>query len=543
MQILPLWLVLASACLTGCALDWSKPPRGPSLGDDAGTSDAGANDDGAQPAPPEPDASEPDPACLERLGCPEHSRCSEDKLSCVCETGYAESAEGCVPDACSPVHGGPTCGENEQCEVREGAAVCVCSEAATLCDGRCSRLENDAAHCGSCDFACAEGIECAAGRCVQKVHALAVAQNVSCALMEEAEGNYPLRCWGSPTDELFRDGEELSSSSVTMPRAVTGIPSARLIALSPFRRCIVPPNEDNIYCWGHCGKDCGLPDNWTGKTVGYETTNRLHWPGLSALSTAEGHANFGGNTCALSGVGLFCWGKAQMVDADADRSSGRYIEIGEGASRFLSVSGSRTHNCGVLSDGHVGCWGDNSLGQLGSAATGNPTVLSPGRLITLTTGALLGDVVQVSAGWAHSCAVTQTGKLYCWGSNQLSALGQGNDTVYLGAVEVTVPEPVTSVDTFFVTYAIAESGNVYGWGHISMLFKDGGGDLSDGAVFGTPQLIPQLRGAVELQCRDTHCCGRFDDGDVKCWGENQYGQLGDGTEIQRLLPTHVRGLF
>ena len=83
----------------------------------------------------------------------------------------------------------------------------------------------------------------------------------------------------------------------------------------------------------------------------------------------------------------------------------------------LQISAGYQHTCAVLGNGTAHCWGGNDEGQLGSGGTTDqPTsALVPG----------LREVVEISAGWSHTCARTVGGALYCWGSNLTGALGDG----------------------------------------------------------------------------------------------------------------------
>lgn len=201
---------------------------------------------------------------------------------------------------------------------------------------------------------------------------------------------------------------------------------------------------------------------------------------------------------------------------------------------WIQVSSGATHTCGVTSEGALYCWGNNKDGQLGDD-TLNSTTQSVG-VATLSF-----DVVEVAAGGSHTCARLKSGELYCWGSNTFGQLGIGTPESHrFPALVSDLPSGVARVTAGFAhTCVILDSGPVYCWGF--NLF----GTLGDGSTEGrrSPVAIPRLsHGAIEIAAGVGHSCALIESGAVYCWGNNANGELGDGTGIQRLSPTAVSGL-
>jgi hypothetical protein len=190
-------------------------------------------------------------------------------------------------------------------------------------------------------------------------------------------------------------------------------------------------------------------------------------------------------TCALDAAGLAsCMGQEPQV-GDGDTLSKFAPTPTAGSITFKSLSPSRvtslpTHNCGIGTDHAVYCWGANAL------------VDTSGRTNSTKTPAKLpSDLVwaQVTAGGAHNCALTTDAIAYCWGANSVGQLGIRSDTG-----------------------AIFKPGLVYGDFRFRTIAAGSG-----------------------------HTCGLTLDGTVLCWGNNSFGQLGDGGTTPRLAPTLVAG--
>jgi len=201
-----------------------------------------------------------------------------------------------------------------------------------------------------------------------------------------------------------------------------------------------------------------------------------------------------------------------------------------GPTRFVSISGGFTHACALTSTGGVKCWGHNIAGQLGDDTTMNSD--TPVNVIMLPD-----KVRSVSAGWDYSCAVTSTGGVKCWGKYD------GDGTMTQNLVPVDVSRLASGVSAIVAgtahTCVLTSGGGVKCWGGNQF------GELGDGTT--TAQLAPvDVRGLANgvraIAVGNAHTCVVTSGGGVKCWGHNNWGQLGDGTTIDRLIPVDVRGL-
>ena len=184
------------------------------------------------------------------------------------------------------------------------------------------------------------------------------------------------------------------------------------------------------------------------------------------------------------------------------------------------------HSCGLRSDKEIMCWGGFTSAQLGD---GSSHTVYPGN--GKPTPALIaesGPWKSVTAGISTSCAIKEDNTAWCWGSNIRGKLGTGVDPYY--QPRSTVPVPVTGGHTWkqidtggsHGTCGITTDGNLYCWGSV---YKDGYGAPSSL----TPAVLSDTNDWVEVNLNNYHACALREDNSVWCWGENQYGQLGDGT--------------
>ena len=215
--------------------------------------------------------------------------------------------------------------------------------------------------------------------------------------------------------------------------------------------------------------------------------------GLKATAISAGH----GHTCALLDDGsVSCWGY-NYHGAVGDGLGGNHdnnrntptqtASLGIGRTA-VSISGSHTHTCAILDDGSVSCWGYGGNGQLGDASNSNNLV--PSLINSLGTGR---TAVAISAGTLHT-TILDNGSVSCWGRNDAGNLGDGSTT------NSNVPIQTSNIGTG--------------------------------------------RTAVGIGTGYFHTCALLDNGSVSCWGGNaevapNYGEIGDGANINRLTPTQT----
>jgi hypothetical protein len=171
----------------------------------------------------------------------------------------------------------------------------------------------------------------------------------------------------------------------------------------------------------------------------------------------------------------------------------------------------------------VWCWGDDDRHQLGTAADGAIAVNVPGQADTVTNAA------SVATGLEFSCAVGADNTVACWGRNNLGQLGRGSLTPATSAapVTVTVGAPVAKVAAGKAfACALTTAGAVWCWG------DNAAGQVGDANAASPRTSAVQVSGlggtAVDVVAGGSHACAVLSTGDVRCWGDNSFGQLGMG---------------
>jgi alpha-tubulin suppressor-like RCC1 family protein len=234
------------------------------------------------------------------------------------------------------------------------------------------------------------------------------------------------------------------------------------------------------------------------------------------------------HTCAMNASGsVYCWGgnaNGQLGIGSSDASRSTPVAVAGSAAR---LSAGALHNCMVTTAGGVRCWGDNSAGQLGTGAAGNAS--SPVDASGLGTG-----INSVAAGGLHTCVLTSGNAVRCFGRNAEGQLGNGTTTNSNVAVNVTGISGVTAIGTGFThSCAIAGGGALYCWGDNRY------GQLGDGTTTNrsAPVAVTSVGGGVQsVHVGGYHTCAVLGTNEVRCWGQNTYGQLGDGTTVNRATP-------
>ena len=196
-----------------------------------------------------------------------------------------------------------------------------------------------------------------------------------------------------------------------------------------------------------------------------------------------------------------------------------------------AVAPGDTHSCVLASDGYVRCWGANLNGQLGDPARPQTSSLPP-KLVPNLTG-----VTQLVSGLQHSCALVGSA-LYCWGRNASGELGLGDVIDRHEPTQVLLP-PVTQVATSFETTCVATTvPSVMCWGQVL-----DGQPWNGPAQTETPTTVAGLEamGPIgNLTVSISHACASSTDGmDVRCWGDNGNGLLGDGTSIDSAAAVQI----
>ena len=322
-------------------------------------------------------------------------------------------------------------------------------------------------------------------------------------------------CWGANSSGQVGVGTVIDYAS---PVLVASLVTA--VSAGGSHSCAVATGR--LYCWG-------LNDE--GQLGDGSRTTRLSPTATAAIVfTVDGVITGGSHTCGSYndpwdfGDSTVCWGSDVQGQLGHDFGNGPYV--------FALVAGG-SHTCGIDfgSLPALHCWGSNANGQLGVGTSNQPSY-TPIRVAPLFGG-------MVSAGRSHTCAGLTVGSnsgLFCWGLNDDGQLGDGTTS------QRTIPTlvsggPFSSVTAGGAhTCALTSAGTAYCWG------GNDHGQIGDGTTTRrtSPVLVAGGLTFVSLSAGGSHTCG-VTVGGMYCWGANGNGQLGNGTTSDSAVPVRVAG--
>ncbi len=334
-----------------------------------------------------------------------------------------------------------------------------------------------------------------------------------------------VRCWGSNREGQLGTRDAAGNQRET-PVDVLGLGSGVAAISAGQRHTCALLQSGEVRCWG--ANDSGQ--------LGDGSTQQRSQPVVVALGGAASAISAGeAHTCAVVAGALRCWGRNESGQLGVDDFTARVQPAAVPAlsSGVTAVAAGHDHTC-ALRSGAALCWGNNQSGQLGDGQFGLRPV--PGPVSTLGSG-----VVGIAVGRFHSCALVSGGAVRCWGGNSVGQLGRG------GFQESRTPVAVPGLDAgvrqvvanFQHACALLGNGGVQCWGDNFY------GQIGDGTSLtrDRPTAVTGLgAGQAALGAGYLHGCAVGADGRVRCWGNNFDGQLGNGEFTNRLLPRRVVGL-
>ena len=272
-------------------------------------------------------------------------------------------------------------------------------------------------------------------------------------------------------------------------------------------------------------------DNWVMVDLGEE----IAIGGIFLYQTAD----LGGFSRA---VGLY----AEILDASQntvlttapvqDPRAGYLLDFSSTRSNYQRgrVTIGQDHLCAFMNDGSVQCWGRNQLRQLGDGTTADS--LNPVGVRGITNALS----VDTGAGRTHQCALLMDGSVKCWGGNYYGTIGDGTYDYYYGKLQPTAVVEKTSGDLITDAVAISvadyhscvvrrqDNLSVWCWGW------NGSGQHGDGSQSHNYAAVKMLgiSNARSVAVGYAHTCVLLQDGFVKCLGFNAKGQLGDGSYVE-----------
>lgn len=301
--------------------------------------------------------------------------------------------------------------------------------------------------------------------------------------------------------------------------------------------------EGHVYCWG---------ENTSGKLGDGTTTDRsrpVAVSGVLAGTTVTQVVAGAEHTCALADGRPYCWGENSDGQLGDGTTTDRLVPTAVKTSGVLagkeitSITAGFSHTC-VLADARPYCWGSNTFGQVGDGTTTDRS--EPGAVWSAAGGIAGKGISALVAGTFHTCVVAE-GQPFCWGRNAEGQLGDGTNT------QRTIPwpvdtsgalaaRPVTAISAAFHTCVVADA-KPFCWGNNTL------GQVGDGTQ--TERTLPTLvsitgvlagRAVQAISAGKYHTCA-VADAKLSCWGRNDFGSVGTGSlSIKELTPVDVVGL-
>jgi alpha-tubulin suppressor-like RCC1 family protein len=347
-------------------------------------------------------------------------------------------------------------------------------------------------------------------------------------------------CWGNnDVGQLGNGGTSLERR----PSVVAGALRFSSISVGSDRSCGLT-GEGDSYCWGYNGGG-QLGD---GRRTFAQREPTLTLGGLTFASISPR----GSHTCGLTRTGDgYCWGYlGSWLGFPSDTDPLVPTPISE-ALKFVDLAAGGAHTCGIAVNGTTLCWGDNLGGMLGIGSFSGPeTCLEHSQFTwpcSRTPIPVLGQFsfVSVTAGGAdfggNSCGLTSNGQAYCWGLRR----GNGQLGANIYSDSTASPTLVSGGYDFALlssgyhhTCGITTSGVALCWGNNRF------GQLGDGSTTDrdTPVVVSGNHTFATVSAGFFHSCGTTVTGEAWCWGNGESGQLGNGAQ-NSALPVQIVPAF
>lgn len=338
------------------------------------------------------------------------------------------------------------------------------------------------------------------------------ANTTACALINGGT----LSCWGDNTFHQLGVGDTISVYNglqvVVLPATVTDF------SLGLTHGCALL-TDGTIYCWGRNNLN-QIADGSASATVDPAVSPSGLSNNFVEIKTGDNHS------CALNSTGqVYCWGDGTYGQSGSCSAS-NIPQLIAGLPAIATLELKSNTSCAVTTSKTVYCWGSNGEGQFGNGQIQTPCQITP----TLSVN---GETVdKLALGKAHGCALMADGKVKCWGSDLLGQLGSGSASnarlltpAAISSLEYQVDDIQAGLNH---TCVLTKSSGVKCWGynltgqagHYYNLSSTVTNKVSEPA-----DVIGLQYGVEKLQTTGDSSCSISVNGQTKCWGYNRNGIL------------------
>lgn len=521
--------------------------------------------------------------CGECEGGGECGEASENVCGCPCEIDGGCYAEGDSPEdnpcvVCDPersstefsdVEDGVPCDDNAVCSAGE----CACQSGYDDCGDGCVDLQTHDDHCGDCTTTCGEFASCESGQCqcedTRSNQAICDEAQVECGTVQDGCGDDVICEYCS--DGAICDLAEQSCGCIPTDCSELGDPCGIVpdecggslfcsagsgcsdhLGLGAKHSCAID-GQGGVRCWGH-NEDGQLG---TGDTAQSLSPKEVVDDGGAVFDEEVRQLALGNaHSCARTDDGIIvCWGdnsSNQLTELSSSDHTTYALEISNLPQSAQTLGTGSHHSCVEHAPGQLSSWGSNWQGELGVGDTDWYT--TPQEVIF--AGDDTGGIQKFDGGPMFSCYLDVSGDLYCWGENIFGQTGSGD------ADEITQPKKVAVLDGEDLPLRDFSAGGAFGDGSGVQMTIGGftcvvdagdgvqcwgygdhgqlGDELGGGNHSTEPVQVQGLEdGVEEIVLGGEHACALLADGAVRCWGYNEYGQLGNGTTDDSAEPVDV----
>ena len=352
----------------------------------------------------------------------------------------------------------------------------------------------------------------------------------SCAVHATGEAS----CWGRNDQGQLGNGTDGLANNSPTPVKVQGITDAVGIALGSLSTSCVLHETGEVSCWGpNAFGELGTAEEAGGL---HSSIDHVSVPvkiegitDATAVTAGNNHICVLHETSEVSCWGTNTFGELGTGDHISDDRTATPQKV-TGITGVADIDAGRLHTCVVTNDGSVTCWGWDDGGQLGDGqATLNTDSFTPVAVFGTVTPPASDSPVDIAAGVRHTCMLYEKGEIWCWGDNENGQLGDGE---FGSNVYSTIPVKVQDInDAVAIGAGWEHTCAVHATGEVSCWGDDTYGELGNGETMSSsplPVKVVDIDDAVTVTAGHWHTCALRENGSIACWGNDSDGQLGDG---------------